>query len=143
MNEGITWISSAPSVASISSNGLLSALSAGAVLIELRHAESSLADDVTIVEWVTPETVTTAVRYGWVTGMRLLAECPGSWEDFREFEFKDIPLTALVAHDPTQSSRLDRRDSPPAQPAQQASPHGCSGIGGDELEGPAAVGVAR
>ena len=49
MNEGITWTSSAPSVANISNNGLLSALSAGAVLIELRHAESSLADDVTIV----------------------------------------------------------------------------------------------
>jgi uncharacterized protein YjdB len=49
LSQGITWSSSAPSVASVSSSGLLLAASAGAVVIALSHSETSLSADVTIV----------------------------------------------------------------------------------------------
>jgi len=55
LTSGIIWTSSAPSVATISSTGLLSALSAGAVVIELNHQTPALLAEVTIVI-TTPQT---------------------------------------------------------------------------------------
>ncbi|MBT6492506.1 MAG: hypothetical protein HOK97_22235 [Deltaproteobacteria bacterium] len=49
LSEGLVWNSSTSSLASISNTGLLSALSAGAVLIEVNHTATSLSDNVTIV----------------------------------------------------------------------------------------------
>lgn len=66
LGQGVTWSSTAPSVASVSSNGLLSAISAGAAVISLSHSASSLSANVTIVITTEQTTGTGSSSDPWV-----------------------------------------------------------------------------
>ena len=81
--------------------------------------------DVTTLEWIGArrEVITAKVRYVRMDakGMRLHDQLPASWKvgEYRAFEVRDIPLTALKNNDPTL-----RRPFPPPVITDLLRPHG-------------------